>query len=86
MRLVFSDGAVDWLVGESVRSSRSVRELCAERFRDFQFGLRLIQQNTGRQEFEIDEAAVQSPEKTLSEWVVESYRGREEGSPPVSPS
>ena len=51
-----------------------MRDLCAVRFKDFQFGLRLIEQNTGRREFEIDEATVREPEKRLSEWVVASYR------------
>ena len=74
LQLRFTPDAVKWLVEESVRTARSVRDLCAERFKDFQFGLRLIEQNTGRREFLIDHATVQQPEKTLSEWVVASYR------------
>ncbi len=82
LKLSFAPAAVDWLVEESGRSSRSIRDLCAVRFKDFQFGLRLIEQNTGRKEFEIDEATVRDPEKRLSEWVVASYRG---GSNPGEP-
>lgn len=77
LKLSFTPGAVQWLVAESGRTARSVRDLCAVRFKDFQFGLRLIEQNTGRKEFEIDEATVAEPEKTLSEWVVASYRSGE---------
>jgi len=51
-----------------------VRDLCAARFKDFQFGLRLISQNTGRQEFTVDADAVDAPDKVLSDWVVASYR------------
>ena len=51
-----------------------MRDLLASRFKDFQFGLRLIAQNSGRQEFEIDTDAVQAPDKVLSDWVVASYR------------
>jgi fructose-specific component phosphotransferase system IIB-like protein len=51
-----------------------VRELCAQRFKDFQFGLKLISKNTGQEVFIIDVDAVESPDKTLSEWVVKSYR------------
>ncbi len=75
LKLSFTSAAVKWLVEESTRSARSIRDLCAVRFKDFQFGLRLIEQNTGRREFEINEATVREPEKTLSEWVVASYRG-----------
>ena len=43
----------------------------------FQFGLRLIAQNTGQQEFTVDAPAVEAPDQVLSEWVVASYRGSE---------
>lgn len=76
LKLSFTPDAVQWLVDESCRTSRSIRDLCAVRFKDFQFGLRLIEQNTGRKEFEIDEATVREPEKRLSEWVVASYRSQ----------
>ena len=51
-----------------------MRDLCAEKFKDFQFGLKLIFQNTSQKEFVIDAAAVDAPDKALSEWVVTSYR------------
>ncbi|MCX6892706.1 MAG: ATP-dependent protease, partial [Verrucomicrobia bacterium] len=51
-----------------------VRELCAVRFKDFHFGLKLIAQNSGQREFVIDKDAVDAPDKILSEWVVASYR------------
>jgi hypothetical protein len=51
-----------------------VREFCAQRFRDFQFGLKLIAQNTGQAEFTIGPDAVEAPDRALSEWVVASYR------------
>ena len=50
------------------------RDLCANRFKDFQFGLKLIAQNSGQQEFVIDADAVRAPDKVLSDWVVASYR------------
>ena len=57
-----------------------MRDLCAERFKDYQFGLKLISQNTARQEFQIDTDAVEAPDKVLSEWVVASYRQKQESS------
>ena len=56
-----------------------VRDLCAERFKDYQFGLKLVAQNTGREEFMIDADAVEAPDKVLSDWVVASYRNKEDG-------
>jgi hypothetical protein len=71
----FTEAATDRLVNEAVGKSQSVRDLCAGRFKDFQFGLKLITQNSGPQEFVIDLDAVEAPDKVLSDWVVASYRG-----------
>ena len=58
----------------ALEQSVPVRDLCAARFKDYQFGLKLIAQNTGQQEFIIDADAVEAPDKVLSDWVVKSYR------------
>ncbi|HET6407560.1 MAG TPA: hypothetical protein VFG14_06740, partial [Chthoniobacteraceae bacterium] len=44
------------------------------KFKDYQFGLKLISQNTGQLEFTIDSPVVTDSDKTLSDWVVASYR------------
>jgi hypothetical protein len=74
LKIVFTGGAADALVSEALEQSKPIRDLCAEKFKDYQFGLRLIAQNTGRKEFVIDADAVATPDKVLSEWVVTSYR------------
>ena len=74
LKLVFSDDAADLLAQQSERDGLPVRDLCASKFKDYQFGLKLISQNTGQQEFAIDTWAVIDPDKTLSDWVVASYR------------
>ena len=67
------------LISEAVAQGNRFKDLCAERFKDYQFGLKLIAQNTGRGEFSIDVEAVDAPDKVLSDWVVASYRKKEEG-------
>jgi len=74
MKITFTAAAADLLVTEALEQSLSVRDLCATRFKDFHFGLRLIAQNSGRTEFVLDRDAVEAPDKVLSEWVVASYR------------
>jgi len=69
----FTDAAADRLVALALEQTVPVRDFCAARFKDFQFGLKLISQNTGQQEFTIDTDAVEAPDKILSEWVVKSY-------------
>jgi endopeptidase Clp ATP-binding regulatory subunit ClpX len=74
MKISFTTAAADQLVNEALEKSQSVRDLCAKRFKDFHFGLKLIAQNSGQREFTLDTNAVQEPDKVLSEWVVASYR------------
>lgn len=75
LKLTFTEEAAELLVDTSFREGIPVRDLCATKFKDFQFGLKLISSNTGQQEFTITPAAVTEPEKVLSEWVVASYKG-----------
>ena len=58
------------------KPSKSVRQLCAELFRDYEFGLGLIKNTTGQKEFILPVEAVNTPDKFLSDWVVASYRNR----------
>ena len=74
LALRFTDAAMDRLGALALEQSVSVRDLCASRFKDYQFGLKLIAQNTGQSEFALDQDAVEAPDKVLSDWVVASYR------------
>lgn len=74
LALRFTAAAADRLAAKAQAQSRSVRDLCATLFKDYQFGLKLIAQNSGQREFVLDVAAVEAPDKVLSDWVVASYR------------
>lgn len=74
LKLSFEPAAADRLVALALEQGKTVRDLCAERFKDFQFGLKLVAQNTGQREFVVDLATVEAPDRLLSEWVVASYR------------
>ena len=65
----FTDAAAQRLVSLALEQSKPVRDLCADKFKDFQFGLKLISQNTGQSEFTVDSDAVDAPDKVLSDWV-----------------
>lgn len=79
LKITFTDTAADLLVSQALDQAIPVRDLCANKFKDFQFGLKLIAQNTGQQEFVINKDAVETPDKMLSEWVVASYRNSVKG-------
>ena len=78
MKISFTAEAAELLVNEALEQSQSVREVCARRFKDFQFGLKLIAQNSGQREFVLGADVVQAPDRVLSEWVVASYRGSQQ--------
>lgn len=79
LKIQFTEAAADALVQLALEQNTPVRDLCATKFKDYQFGLKLIAQNTGRQEFTIDRDSVETPDKVLSDWVVVSYRNNKEG-------
>ncbi|MFT6863181.1 MAG: ATP-dependent Clp protease ATP-binding subunit ClpX [Akkermansiaceae bacterium] len=69
-----SDDAVASLVKMASEQARSVFQVARQHFKDYQFGLKLIQKNTGQGEFALTEAAVKDPDQFLSELVVQSYK------------
>ena len=81
----FTDEAADMIVKEALEKNTSVRDLCAEKFKDFHFGLNLISQNKGQKKFTIEADTVNQPDKVLSEWVVKSYRDSGLEAPATSP-
>jgi endopeptidase Clp ATP-binding regulatory subunit ClpX len=74
VRLTFDNEATVALGERAEERGQSVLSLCEELFHDYQFGLKLIQRNTGRNSFSIPAEALDDPDKFLSNLVVSSYR------------
>jgi ATP-dependent Clp protease ATP-binding subunit ClpX len=64
----------------------SVRNLCERLFKDYQFGLKLIQKNTGQTEFDLPPEAVADPDQFISQWVLESYNAARTASAGETPA
>ncbi|MBT8045030.1 MAG: AAA family ATPase [Verrucomicrobiae bacterium] len=73
IRIRLTDDAIKLLGEEAADQARSVLQMCQQRFKDYQFGLKLIEKNTGQGEFELGREAVEDADKFLSECVVQSY-------------
>jgi endopeptidase Clp ATP-binding regulatory subunit ClpX len=68
------------LVGQhSSDKNMSAMAWCEQSFGDFQFGLKLIEQNTGRRTFTLPRQAVEDPEGFLSDLVLKSYGNQTSG-------
>ena len=77
IELAFEEEAVREVEVLSRDRKVSPIQLCKSLFRDYQFGLKLIRQNTGRREFNLTRSAIIDPDKFLSDLVVKSYRDSE---------
>ncbi len=73
--LVFEEAAVERLIELSLATDKTIRALCEEKFRDFQHGLKLISRDGEPRRFTITREVIDSPDKVLSRWVVESFKG-----------
>src|SRR5438876_7127234 len=73
LELVFDQGAIRRLVERAQAERMTMTDLCAHLFKDYQFGLSLIKKNTGRTQFVFNAAAIDAPDKFLSDFVVQSY-------------
>jgi endopeptidase Clp ATP-binding regulatory subunit ClpX len=73
LQLLFDPEAVSAMLDVSISTGKSIPELCSEKFADIQHGLKLIARNTSQSAFTITRAVVESPDKELSRWIVESY-------------
>jgi ATP-dependent Clp protease ATP-binding subunit ClpX len=73
IEIVFNDAALQRLNERAHAERMTMEELCAHLFKDYQFGLSLIRKNSGRTHFVLDAAAVDAPDKFLSQMVVQSY-------------
>lgn len=70
------------VVKAALKENRSVRAVCEKKFCDFEHGLGIISQRTGKREFIIDKKTVDDPDKELSRWVMESFDKKDsEGDP-----
>ena len=61
------------LVKLAAEENRSVFAFCEKKFADFQHGLSIISQRTGKKSFVIEKKAIDDPDKELSKWVVDSF-------------
>ncbi|MDP6860431.1 MAG: ATP-dependent protease, partial [Verrucomicrobiales bacterium] len=77
VRIGFSEDAVEAIGERAVKEGTRPLQLCEFLFKDYQFGLKLIQKNTGKDEFTVDSKAVKDPDSYLSSMVVSSYRDAE---------
>jgi ATP-dependent Clp protease ATP-binding subunit ClpX len=78
LHIAFSDAASDLLIEFAVDRDKTIRAVCEERFKDLEYGLKIVGRNLGTDRFEITAAMVENPDKELSRMVVESFQNRKD--------
>jgi hypothetical protein len=73
LEISFDESAIRRLVERAQAERMNMSDLCAHLFKDYQFGLSLIKKNTGQTYFALNAAAIDAPDKFLSDLVVQSY-------------
>ena len=73
LEISFDESARTRLIERAQAERMTMPDLCAHLFKDYQFGLSLIQKNTGQKNFVLSRAAVDAPDKFLSDLVVQSH-------------
>jgi endopeptidase Clp ATP-binding regulatory subunit ClpX len=74
VRMQFTDDAVAQLMERSEIEKLSVGALCEKLFKDYEYGLKLVQRNDAPMDFLITAEAVEDPDRFLSDWLVKTYR------------
>lgn len=74
--LKFDNEVVDALAKRCSEENMAPLALCRQLFKDYQFGLQLIQKNTDQSVFELTPEAIEDPDRYLSDFLVASYRNR----------
>jgi len=72
IKVEMTDGALAKLVERASAENIHMRDLCAEVFKDYEFGLKLAEGTT--EPLILTEEAVINPDRYLSEWLVKRYR------------
>lgn len=73
----FSDAAVEIFARRAEEGDETLTSLCSRIFEDLEHGIQIVARNSGRRVFELDRDFADDPDKTVSAWVVESFRERE---------
>ena len=78
MKLIFAKEAVEAIVAGAIAGNKTVRSFCDERFRDLEYGLKLISRNTGKGSFTITAKFVENPGEELSRRIAKSFKQPED--------
>jgi hypothetical protein len=75
VQVVFTEGAIDRLVEKTWEEGLDPLAFLKQSFQNYEHGLKLIKEKTGRREFSIPAEGVENPEDFLNGLIRETYKG-----------
>ena len=73
MHIKFDDKALNLMCHKITEQGSSVSDFCSQLLKSYEYGLKLIQQNTGQTSFVLHEDVVRDPGSTLEKLIKDSY-------------
>ena len=73
IKISFEERAVDQLLEMAFEEETTIDELCNVIFKNYQQGLKLVKEKTGKNGFMITKEAIRNPEGFLNKLIKESY-------------
>lgn len=73
IKIYFDPSAQDWITRVYHEGKGSVRDLCRDRLKNYEYGLTLISQNSGKDEFTITQEVLENSKSSLDQWIKNSY-------------
>ncbi len=73
VKIHFDESAQSWISKAYHEGAGSVQDLCRERLKNYEYGLALIFQNSGKEDFEITQEVLENPKGVLDQWIKNSY-------------
>jgi hypothetical protein len=74
VEISFTEGAIDSLVAKVWDSGRDPLDYISQVFQNYEHGLKLIKEKTGKRDFSIPAEGMENPEKYLNRLIQETYR------------
>lgn len=75
--ITFTSDAIQELIRQSIMNDKPILSLCQSLFKDLAYGLKMVARNTNKETFTLDKDFVQDPQKTISQWIVKSFKSEE---------
>ena len=74
INLFFEEDAMYFIQEESQKQNKTIVTICRDYTRNYEYGLKLIHQNTGQSQFSVNSHLLKNPKKELEKKVKESYQ------------